>query len=159
MLKSLKSQFAPVLDPPDSVTWWSKNRPLTRDRTPSDPSIPDEYVCSVQSNIDLSSVLREQRYRNNNTSTYKFIRSDEIIWESGSMAANRFNPICKECQQHAYWFEYEGSYHIHHHREWPIVRLIKHQSGSRTHKDPEYYLRGALSNSGVEWWVSEDPYD
>lgn len=151
-LNWLRRRFAPKLDPPGERTFWTENRRLTRDRSPWNG--PDEYICTVDCSLDeLRNALKSAQYRPNHFSTLKYVQSgQEQSWEVLSMATKKFNPFCGECQQHTYAFRgSDDTLHLHHHREYPIVRPFKHQSGSRTHSDVDNVLRNALKEANIAY--------
>lgn len=136
------------LDPPDEPTKFS--RKLTREKTAGGP----EYVCTVrESPRRIKQALRAAGYRPGRIfSTVKYIRTPGgYSWEVFNLAKNRFNPTRK--QQHCYAFRgLDDRIHLHHHREYPIVRPVKHQSDElRTPGDPDGALRGALSRTRIGW--------
>lgn len=156
-LNSLRRNYAPNLDPPGEETVISKRRKLTRDRTPWHG--PDEYICTVDCDLtELKKALRAAGYRPNHFSTLKYVEtSDGLSWERLSMATNKWNPFGGECQQHTYVFQGgDNTLHLHHHREYPIVRPVKHQSGSRTHRDIDRVLRDALEKANIAFRTVDD---
>jgi len=138
----------PKLDPPDGPTLFV--RKLTRDRTDGldDTTPPSQYVTTVPHDVPLRSALRDAGYIRNLTSTLKFVRDGGICWEDGTMALGLFDRG-GENQHHAYWFRGRRGYHLHHHREWPVVNPRKHLNGSRTSGDPENKLLDALAAADI----------
>lgn len=147
----------PLLDPANGPTRFF--RKLTRDRTDDyDGWPPAEYVCTISHSAPLRRALRSAKYRRIPLlSTLKYVEDNQkVVWEAGDLKRGAFQRG-GENQQHAYWFRGLDGYHIHHHREWPILNPQKHQHGSRTHGDPEGILRNALSEAGIQSWRMDNP--
>jgi hypothetical protein len=162
-LTAVRRNLVPKLDPPTEETWWDRNRPLSRDRSPWGGN-PDEYVYSVACDRkSLVRALRRAGYRRNIFSTVKFVIDDgDVSWEQGSYALwpSRFGKYMHHC----YFFEAANSgytFHIHHHKEWnywnDLVTLrplrgrlkdgewdVRHFHGERWHGDPDGMLDEAL---------------
>lgn len=160
LLTRLRREYVPLLDPPGRDTVWDGRRNLTRDRTPHDPDIPDEYVVTVHAEPErLRVALEDVGYRNNQLSTLKYVtpRRGGLSWEQGTYAAGKFAGR-GEVMQHAYWFlARDGSIHVHHHREWPLSRPRKHWNASRTHGDPDDSLVDALESAGIAYDRRTEP--
>ncbi len=146
----------PLLDPPGGKSKFV--RKLTREKQ----AAGREYVGTVRSDEStLRDALESAGYRYGHLfSTVKYVETDTgYSWELFNLAKNRFNPGCGECQHHCYTFEgSENRIHLHHHREYPIVRPVKHQSNTlRTAGDPDHVLRDALEAAGLEWVSVDSP--
>jgi hypothetical protein len=151
MLRTYKAKLYPILDPPQSDRLLFP-RSLTRERTPTEDSIPNEYICTTLPNESPVRMLTPTYKTHQFPTTLKYVIQDgTVIWEQHSLAKGRFSRG-EESMTHIYAFPAkDGGLHWFGHSEWSLLHPRKHQHGSRSHGDPDNLLVNTLTEYDVDF--------
>jgi len=124
-MSQLKRTLYPAIHP-----YTQSFRPLVRDKTDREDELVAVY--DRERYTDVVDSLRESRFsRNTWLSTCKYVEIDGTrYYESDSFVWFQNGPF-QYGQQHCYVVPVGDKVRVYNHKEWPIFRPVKHQSGKR----------------------------